>query len=346
MDNIHYDISRIDGYNKPFNLIISPRSDGKTTAVYIKCFSAYEKQGSPFILLTRRIVEITDQYIDSIQEIHNKFFPKKPYHLNYNSSDMDKGIVDVFESGNLFCRIIALSKPLKTLKGLFIKNVRFMVFDEFIINTRMGERYLPDEGFKFKEMFNTFLRENYGLKVYFMGNPYSWYSVYFVAFGIDVSKCPMGKITAGDVWALDRHLLSDDLKAFIKSNNPTYSEKDEYSQYAIEGYAINDANIRVSPSQPQGFRYVFSFVVNSRRVDFYKNRDYSDRDTRFWACISDKADKDALCFDFKDLASGNRLFSRDDRFKFSFLKEAIRNRMVIYQSLECDYLIEEVYQTL
>ena len=346
MDKIHYDISKLDGYNRAFNMIVSPRNDGKTTAVLDKCFKAFERFGSPFLLITRRIVEITDQYIDSLQEIHNKFYPDKPYKLAYNSSDLDKGIVDVWQDGQLFCRVIALSKPLKTLKGLFIKNAKYMLFDEFIINTRMGEKYLPDEGFKFKEMFNTFLRENYGLKAYFCGNPYSWFSPYFVAFGVDVSKCPMGKITAGDVWALDRHLLSDELKAFIKAHNPTYNEEDEYSRYAIEGYAVNDANIRVSSAQPQGFKYAFSFVVDSRRIDFYKNQDYHDRETRFWACISKRTDKDAFCFDFKDLATGNTLFSRDDRFRFSFLKEAIRNRLVVYESLECDYLTEEVYPTL
>jgi hypothetical protein len=38
LDNLHYSFTKIDGYNKPFNFIISEREAGKSTALWLKIY--------------------------------------------------------------------------------------------------------------------------------------------------------------------------------------------------------------------------------------------------------------------------------------------------------------------
>ena len=61
LDNIHYSFRGIDGYNKPFNFIVSPRELGKTTMMWnIKIYRKWKVNKKPWIYLVRQVVEITD----------------------------------------------------------------------------------------------------------------------------------------------------------------------------------------------------------------------------------------------------------------------------------------------
>lgn len=65
-------------------------------------------------------------------------------------------------------------------------------FDEYIINPKFKESYLPYEMDKLKEVYTTFKREypeeeqkkGKFMKMYFMGNPYTVYSPFTEAFNV------------------------------------------------------------------------------------------------------------------------------------------------------------------
>ena len=83
-----------------------------------------------------------------------------------------------------------------------------MLFDEFIANVRLGEKYLQDEAFKFKEIYNTFQREcPSGLICYFFGNPYSVYNPYFEWLKIDTRKVKPGAYLVGPNYVLECYQL-------------------------------------------------------------------------------------------------------------------------------------------
>ena len=138
MDKVHYDFSRIDGYNKPFNFVISEREDGKTTAFHVtKAFKAFREQHRPTIVFRRMAVDITDAYIDSLENIINKFNDKETIHFSYKQQSKKDGVVDLKLDGEVVYRIIALSLPMSRIKSLFLKDPAYILFDEFICNTRM-----------------------------------------------------------------------------------------------------------------------------------------------------------------------------------------------------------------
>ena len=75
LDNLHYDYREIDGYNKAFNFVVSPREPGKTSMMWLKkIYLPWKRDKRPWIYLVRQSVEITSALIDSIADtIINKF---------------------------------------------------------------------------------------------------------------------------------------------------------------------------------------------------------------------------------------------------------------------------------
>jgi hypothetical protein len=346
LDNLHYNFTKIDGFNKPFNFIISEREAGKSTALWIKIYRKWKNEGKPSIVLRRLIADVTETYIQDIETVLNKFLDV-PIEITFKKGDLKTGIVDVYIDEKLFVRVMGISAPINRIKSLIVRNVGYMVMDEFICNMRMGEKYLVDEAFKFKEIYNTFQRESDGLKCYFMGNPYSMYNPYFAWIGVDTLALKRGTIVTGDVWAVECYEICEELKAAILARNPLYKFSDEYTQYAFGGQAINDINIRINPKQPDGFKLRFVFRMENKYIGVFQATIFN-HDTMFWVSqIEYTGDRRKIyCFDFAQLADHSVLLSSGDKIDFSFLKQAIRLRAVEFQNLECSYLMEEIYSSI
>lgn len=348
LDNLHYSFNSIDGYNKPFNFIVSEREDGKTTAFIVsKMWSAFKKLGRPSVLFRRFIVDITEAYINSIQDTINKF-SDAPVTLSYKKGTMAQGVVDVYDTGNLMFRVIGLSQPLSRIKSLVIKDVAYFLFDEFICNTRMGEKYLPDEAFKVKEAYNTFYREATTIpKFYALGNPYSLYCPFFSDLGISQADFKKGVILSGSNWAAQFHDLSPELKEAIIKKNPLYVFEDAYTKYALHGEAINDSNIWIMENCPPNFKLDYGFIIEGKILGVFSNNSFGE-EPQYWIAVLDEIGKrkKCFCFDFKDLVSRSILFSMNERNKIARFRAAVRSRSVAFKTLECDYLIEEIYTVL
>ena len=346
-DGLHYSTNKIDGYNRQKNFIVSPRDDGKTTAVIKKPWKSFKEEKRPSLVFRRQNADITDDYLDSLIGVTEKIEGKSinAFHLK---SDGKKCVVDIKIDGKVYLRVIALQAPLGRLKSAFFANVAYIIFDEFIINTRLGEKYLTKESFKFKEIWDTYSRETKNLKAYFMGNPYSFYNPYFADLGIDSSALRKDCVLAGKDWAIERHSLNPELKKQLIARNPLYSsEEDNYAKYALEGEPINDANIPILDKLPQGFSLDVVFSIDGKLLGVYANNSM-DGDFSYWIGELDKlgSRRTAYCFDFKDLVDRSVLIGIDERRKLSRIRCAIRSRSVAFETLECDYIIEEIYNNL
>lgn len=346
-DNLHFNFRTIDGYNVPFNLVISEREAGKSTAVWNdKAYKAFKEEGRPSMVIRRLINDITDTYINDIQEVINKF-QENPILFEFRKGAIKEGIVDVKIDGKLFIRVIALSNPISRIKSLIVRDLRYIIFDEFICNQAMGEKYLPNEAFKFQELYNTFQRETSDLKVYWLGNPYSLYNPYFVWLGADTSKLKPGAIQRGVNWVIQCYQIKPELKEFILQRNPLYQFDNSYKKYAFGGIAINDSNIKVS-ELPQNFHLRFTFKIEGKYIAVYQNNDYDPDSDRFYCSFIDtiSARRTTYCFDFNELVDRTIIMNREDRFRFSLFKSAMRERRISFSSIEVYYLIEEIYYNL
>lgn len=355
-DNIHYSFRAIDGQRKPFNFVVSSRDSGKSTgAILDKIYSPWIDEGKCAIILRRRIVDITDIYIRSLEEVINKFTPPPEKHIIYNKSTTKEGAVRLMlqtgdDKPQLFAVIVALSCQAGRLKSLVVPNPSNMIFDEFIVNTRdFREKYLSAEAARFREIYTTFERESKTpLKCYFLGNPYSLYNPYFAWLDVPTSKLKKGVTLTGVNWAVECYQLSDALAASILARNPLYQIDDEYKQYAFDGSAVNDAEIPLG-SRPNGAWLAFTVRLGSKGLALYRTPP-NDLEHIYYAEVINLADISAnrtiWIVDLDDLTRNSVLFSHIDKFRFQRFAEAIRYNKMLYKDIEAYYLSKEVYEQL
>ena len=354
-DKIHYNTRKIDSYDKPFNYIISPRIAGKTTAVWNKIYKRFKTKGQPSIVLRRRINDITEAYIQDIGTTINKFLPdNKQIKLEFKKGDIKEGIINVTIEGKIFIRVIALSNPKSRLKSMVLRNVAFIVFDEFICDTMQGEKYLDDEVGKFKEIYTTYSREcdDSVLKCYFMGNPYSVYNPYFADINVDYSKVLPGCLLTGLVWALECYKLKPELIEWIKKHNPLALLEDDYAKYAFGGINVNDVNFSIMQKQPNNYVLKYVFRIQNRYLGVFKcnkDRNINGFDFgKYWIKVIDSvgADRTIYAVDFNNLIKGSELLTPDTRYILHCLKYSIAKNETTYQSIECAYLIQAIYSII
>lgn len=351
-DNIHYSFRAIDGYNKDINIVISGRDPGKSSNMWSeKIYPQWKKDKSTWLILVRQVVEITEEYIRSIQDnIINKFFDDN-VEFEFSKNSIKNGIVDVRINGELFFRLLAMSIPLRRIKQALLKGIRGILFDEFIINPKMNEKYLKGEAMTIKEIYTTYFREKkegVKLKMYILGNPYSLYNPIFQWLNINPNDLEIGKFLLGKNYVVEWYKMKPELREKLLKENPMYEIDEDYSAYALGGEAILDKNIKLLDKCPPSYQLRFVFKFGYKFVGVFQNQNYlSEGDSYYCQYIENpSARRDIYCFDFEDLLDRCVLFNAEDKFRFNRLKSAIRNRKVAFSAIDVYYLIEEVYFNL
>jgi len=266
-DRLHFNFRRVDSYDKCFNFVISEREAGKSVAVLTKAYKAFIKKHRTTIIIRRLIADITETYINDVGKVINKFLPEeKQITLDFKKGNIKEGVVDVFVEDKHFLRLIALSNPMSRIKSTMIKNPAMIIFDEFICNNRAGEKYIDQEAFKFKEIYNTYQRECHGyiLKCYFVGNPYSLYNPYFSDLDVDTLQLKPGAFIVGKNYIISCYQIKPELKAAILKRNPLYQFDEAYKRYAFDGLAVNDSQFILDPRRPEKFNLRYIFRINNR----------------------------------------------------------------------------------
>lgn len=337
----------------PFNFIVSEREAGKSTWIWLKkAYQKFKDNSFTTLVIRRNVVDITETYLDDISKIINKFTDDEVV-FNYSKSSLKSGIVDIKIEGKIFIRCIGLSMKISNAKSLMLPSLRTIIFDEFICNKRFGEKYLKDEATKFAEIFNTFQREcPVGtLKCYFMGNPYSLYNPYFTFFGIPTSELKRGNIYSNGINAVvECYEISQELREFILTRNPLYKFDNAYTRYAFNGIAVNDENIRLRNERPLNYSLQFIFKIEGEFIAIWQNNNWYIEDIRFYVekinveQVSKR--RDIYTFDIEELVDRTILLSREEKDKFAKLRDSIRRREIEFNSIECYYLVEELYSNI
>lgn len=352
-DNIHYTTRTIDGYNLPFNFIISEREAGKSTFIWLnKVYKIFKEKARPSIIIRRRINYITDSYIEDMATIINKFTNDNVV-FKYSKSTLKDGIINIYIEDKLFIRLIGLSGDINKIKSGVILNPGYMIYDEFINNPKYGERYLKGEAEKFQEVYKTYNREckDKYFKCYFLGNPYSLYNPYFLFFNVPTSKLKPGAIiTDNKTYVVECYQITPELRAYILERNPLYQFDNAYTRYAFYGESVLDSNINVERKMPNNFSLSIVVKISDKYIGIYKSNDYSLPSCYFYSKFIDSnvlnKNRDIYAFDFRDMVNGTSLLTSFDRLKFSMFKSAFAKRQVVYSSIEVYYLLEEIYNQI
>ena len=344
---LYFNWRKLDGYPQPFKFAIGPREPGKTTATWIKIWRRYSETHKPWIYLVRQAVEITEALIESIRDMITKFFDDVP-EFQYIKGTFNDGIVDIKINGQIFIRIVSLNKKMRDIKLAVLQNVDGVYMDEYVVNPRMGEKYIKDEGNKIKEAYTTWRREAYGqLKCYFSANPYSLFNPLFVALGVNVGELRKGEVWTNGMIAVEWVVLTEGLREKLLRENPFYQFDEEYSEYALEGTAINDRNIKLG-EQPQNFSLKFIFKASNKYIGVFKNNVYTEDSDRFYCkFITDFSKyRTIYCYEFEELVERAIVMSLDERMRLQRFKEAFRERKIAFENINCYYFCEEIYKNI
>lgn len=373
-DNLHYSFRPIDGYNKAFNIVISPREPGKTTSMWMdKIYLPWKKNHKPWIYLVRQAVEIDDALIESIFSTNMNKFTDDNLQPIYKASSFSDGIVDIFlevkhlekkevkqddgslkmedvevSEKHLFFRIVSLNIKMYRIKKAILRNIAGVFMDEFIINPEFAEKYLPKEFERLQEAYSTWRREADGvLKMYFCGNPYSLFNPLFVGLKVDIAKLKRDSFYVGDTFVIHWAILTEALRQKILEENPFYKFDEEYANYAVEGCAVNDKNIKLG-KQPRNFYLSFVLKMNGKFIGVFQNNYMESLEDRYFCKFLDEvsARRTIYCFDFTEMVERSILVSMDERMKLKRYKEAMRKRLVTFEDINVYYYMEEVYKNL
>lgn len=344
LDNLHYNFREIDSYNKPFNFVFGARELGKTTSYWVKFYKKRKKNKRPCIYIVRKSVEITEALINSIFDTIINKFCDSGINPHYNKGSFKDGITDVYIGDDIFFRIVSLNIDLRRIKLAVLKNVSSVFMDEYIINPKLNEKYIKNEAFIIKEAYTTRRREAIGiLKCYFTANPYSLFNPLFVDWGVDLRKLKRG-FYVGENFVIEWASLNPLLKEKLLKENPLFKE-DEYSLYALEGAPINDKHIKLG-SLPLNFSLKFVFRIANKYLGIFKNNSYDLTLDRFFVSELENVSKyrNIICFEFNELIEGVKLFNSEDKLNLSIFKSSIAQRKVVFNDINCYYLIEEIYK--
>ena len=354
-DDLHYTTSAIESYGKPFNFIISEREAGKTTAlVAAKMYKAFKEKHRPALVLRNRSVDISEAYIRSFEETTNKFMGRE-IKLWFKSGDVNKGIVLVWdvsgEEKQLYAAIASLSAPIARLKSINIGKVSLILYDEAIVAAGMGERYPDNLAFKIKELYRTFAREIRPevLKMFCLGNPYSKYHPLLSDWRVPFQDMRRGSIITGPNWAVECYEMKPELRKFIIEHDPTYQFDDAYRRYSFDGASIEDEQIKIALSRPEGYAIRYVFRVGNRylyvwRADPEQGSGF-EYVYRYWIQASPEPPgkrQSVICADFTQLCANGTLLNLYRGF-FGNLKTAVALNRVLYADPEAFYLTQVIY---
>ena len=346
------DIRAIDGYAKPFNFIMSAREWGKSTAFWLyRIFASWLSNGKPWIYLTRSCVEINDALIDTIFETNINKWIDEPVKPQYKAQEFKDGIVDVNIDGKPFIRIVSLSVKLRRIKLATLRNCGGVFMDEYIIDPRSGEKYLPGEAFKIKEAYTTWRRECDGvLRCYFVGNPYSLFNPLFLDWEVDSSDLVKSKggYLIGEHWLIRWANLPKGLIDHILEVNPLYKFDDAYTQYALEGNAINDMHIPLCKTQPEGYSLRFAIRSQGKLLGIYRSDEWKDGSFPFWVTFLDalSSKRTAWTFDLSEMVARTAYVGIEEKMRLSSFKDAMRLRNVSFSDVSAYYLMEEIFKMI
>ena len=368
-DKLHFSWAPTLSYGKTWNFAIGERESGKSVDSWFMLFHAFIYEGRPSLVLRRRIADITEVYLKDTEKVLNKFLPEdRQIQLVFRKGQIKDGVIDVHlgKAGEsyswqgvdklpVFFRAIGLSTPMSRIKSNVLANVKWIFFDEFICNLRMGERYLGDERFLIQEIYTTYNREtSKPIRIIMAGNPYSVYNPIFSSLSVDSTRLTPGSFIVGDDYAIDCFQTPPELKAQILERNPMYQFDDAYKRYAFGGEAVNDQNIKLRKREPRGYTLKYVFKAGSKFLAIHRRKSPEFGEDRFWICVHSgdwykriSAHRTIWCFNFADLMANARIYNGIEQMQqLRELKEAMNNREVSFNCVDAEYLMEDIYTLL
>ena len=261
---MYYSYSRILSYNAFLNFLIGERGVGKTYGAVKFVTKEFIKKGHQFVYLRRYKSDLkksTPTFFNSL--ISNNEFPEHELTTKGNSFYID---------GNLAGYAITLSTA-QDLKSANFDKVKYVLFDEFIIDEGVKKYYLSNEVEVFLNLIETVARTR-DIRVFLLGNAGNLVTnPYFLYFNMSLP-------TQSDIRTFKNGLI---LLQYMKNEEYRKMKKEtklgqlvagtNYEKYAIENQdtKLNDNFIEKKKGSAK-----FNFGIVYRGVMFGVWFDYTE----------------------------------------------------------------------
>ena len=253
---IWYAVGVLLSFNKLLNFIVGNRGGGKTIEMMRLVTSSFIKHNRTSIWMRRWDVELDSTFFDkffSDPAFYNQFpnyeFKAKKSKYGGTGYIRKKGT----EHWMPYIQFMCLSTALKH-KSIPFTSVRYIIFDEFIIDQKSNMRYIKNEVIVFFEFLQSVMRLRDDVRCLFVGNSISMINPYFLYFNI---KRPKEEFTKGKDWVVHYYKNDAYTEKFIQSRFGKMVQGSEYGNYAIENKFFRDSEVFIE-SKTKNAKYWFS----------------------------------------------------------------------------------------
>lgn len=258
---MYYDYSKILTYNAFLNLLIGERGVGKTYGASKLVVKQAIKNGYEFAYIRRYKTELKKSVPKFFKAlIENNEFPD---HTLYTKGD-------TFYLDDVPIGYAMTLSTAQSLKGTNFSKVKFIIFDEFIIE-KGQQHYLPNEVENFLGLVETIARMR-DVKIFMLANAVSSVNPYFLFFDISLPYNNDIK-TFKDGLILVQYMKNEEYrKAKRESNFGKLVSGTEYESYAIENqFRLDNKNFIEKKTGTSKCSFSFKYKDNIYGVWFDYN---------------------------------------------------------------------------
>ena len=259
--SIYYNYDRIISYDALLNILIGERGVGKTYGASKLVVKDFIKRGRQFVYLRRYKTELSKSSKKFFSElIKNNEFPEHQLEVKGSTFLIDE-------------QIAGYSMTLSTaqqLKGTNFTGVRYIIFDEFLIEEGQGH-YLKNEVLSFLGLIESVARMH-DIKVFMLANAVSEINPYFLFFDLTLP------------YNNDIKLFKDNLILLQYMRNEAYREAKKQTKFGkliagtdYEDYAVNnkfyDDNKNFIEKKSGKAKFSFSFIYKGNTLGIWIDYD-------------------------------------------------------------------------
>lgn len=242
-----------------FNFVTGPKGDGKTTGCRNYALDQWKKDNTfEFAVIRRYKREMQDTYKKYFDNINDKFnygidvkYKSRSAGITVNTGDHDE-----FKP---ICHFFALSTD-AGIQGVNLPNLRFMIFEEFLLDPTKNKRYLRNEPEEFARLYDTLARPSDPARprvpVIFIGNSFASSNPYYDFFKISLNS--KGEFKNKNIYAL--HI--QDTEFSEQAKNTEFGQimaNTNYGQHAFDNKFLLDNFEFVRKDFPKA-RLLFNFT--------------------------------------------------------------------------------------
>lgn len=278
---MYYDLTKILSYSAYLNFLIGERGVGKTYSCSKFVTKKFIKSGDEFVYIRRYKSDLKK----SVPKFFNALITNNEFEGHTLRTSGDLFYIDDKVAGYGMTLTMAQS-----LKSSNFPNVKYIIFDEFIIENDGHKHYLQNEVEVFLGLVETIARMR-DIKIFMLGNAVTVTNPYFIFFDINMPYNTDIK-TYKDGLILVQYMKNEEYrKAKHESKLGQLVEGTEYSKYAIDNaYRLDNKDFIEKKTGTSRCSFAFQYKDSKFGVwfDFNVGKIFISQDyiegVQFFAC--------------------------------------------------------------